>query len=276
MSYDPRRAAEYWSGARHERGDELAAVLSLGEPPSVNRAYDAWETGLLLDSLDDAHAHAPIARALDLGAGVGRVAERLAGRVGRLACADLAPGMLERLRRRLRGAGVPDGSYDRLRHRADRLPYRDHAFDLVVCLGLLEHLPAEARSGTLAEIARVLRPTGRLALVLNNAESRFLGDPHDNPYRVGLQRENGYFCAVVDERSLLDEASAWFTHEPLGSNVFYSLQRHAARLLPDDARASDAVGAFFAASARWDVALRPLGGAARVAADHHLYLLRRT
>lgn len=272
MSYDARRAADYWSRDRHERGDELAAVLSLGEPPAVNRAYDAWETGLLLSALGDAS----VPRALDLGAGVGRVAERLAPRVGRLACADLASGMLERLHRRLHDARVPDGSYDRLRHRADLLPYRDRSIDLVVCLGLLEHLPSEARSKSLAEIARVLRPAGHLVLVLNNASSRFLGDPNDNPYRVGLQRENGYFCAVVDERSLLNEASAWFACEPLGSNVIYSLQRHAARLLPDAARASEAVGAFFAAAARWDVALRPLGGAARVSADHHLYLLRRT
>jgi ubiquinone/menaquinone biosynthesis C-methylase UbiE len=271
MTYDARRAAAYWSGARHERGDELAAVLSLGEPPAVNRAYDAWETGLLLGAL----GAAAIPRALDLGAGVGRVSERLVPRVGRLACADLAPGMLARLQRRLRGAAVRDEAYDRLRHRADSLPYRDRSFDLVVCLGLLEHLPAEARSRALAEIARVLRPTGVLALVLNNASSRFLGDPKDNPFRVGEQRENGYFCAVVDERSILAESEAWFTHEALGSNVFYSMQRHAARLLPESARASEPVGAFFAAAARWDVAIRPLGGAARQAADHHLYRLRR-
>ena len=272
MTYDAKRAAEYWSGARHERGDELAAVLSLGEPDAVNRAYDRWETGLLLESLDGR----PAARALDLGAGVGRVAERLAPHVGRLACADLAPGMLDRLRRRLRAAGTADAAYDRLRHRADLLPYRDGAFDLVVCLGLLEHLPPDARSATLAGIARVLKPSGRLALVLNNASSRFLGDPKDNPYRVGAQRENGYFCGVVDERSLLAETAAWFTCEPLGSNVFYSLQRHAARWLPDAARASEAAGRFFEAAARWDLALRPRGGAATVAADHHLYLLRRT
>ena len=271
MNYDPRLAATYWSGARHERGDELAAVLSLGEPPAVNRAYDAWETGLLLESLGGA----TVSRALDLGAGVGRVSERLAPRVGRLACADLAPGMLERLRTRLRASGIPDGAYDRLRHRADLLPYRDASFDLVVCLGLLEHLPADARSRALQEAARVIRRDGALALVLNNAESRFLGDPNDNPYRVGAQRENGYFCAVVDERALLHEASTWFEPETLGSNVFYSLQRHAARFLPEEARNSGAVGAFFEASARWDRSLRPRGGLARLAADHHLYLLRR-
>src|SRR6185369_4696854 len=84
--YDAARAAAYWGGARHETGDELAAVLSLGEPPHVNAAYDAWETGLLLDVIGRAD------RGLDLGAGVGRVSIRLASRVTRLACGDLAPG----------------------------------------------------------------------------------------------------------------------------------------------------------------------------------------
>jgi SAM-dependent methyltransferase len=183
--------------------------------------------------------------------------------------------MLERLRRRMDAASVAPGRYDRVRHRADALPYRDASLEGVVCLGLLEHLPPEARTATLREAARVLRPGGRLALVLNNARSRFLGDPHDNPHRDATQRANGYFCAVLDERSLLREAAAWFDAACLGSNVFYSLQRHAARSLADAARASEAVGAFVRTAARWDLALRALEGLAAAAADHHLYVLRR-
>jgi SAM-dependent methyltransferase len=271
MTYDPSRAASYWSGPRHERGDELGAVLSLGEPPSVNRAYDAWETGLLLASLGDMAT----ATVLDVGAGVGRVSARLATRVGRLVCADLAPGMLDRLGRHLDAAGIPRGRYDRVRHRADVLPYRDGSLQVVACLGLLEHLPEAVRSATLRETARVLCAGGHLALVLNNARSRFLGDPSDNPHRVGVQRDNGYFCAVLDERSLLREAGAWFDATCLGSNVLYSMQRHAARHHAEPLRASGAVGAFFESAARWDLALRARDGLASVAADHHLYLLRR-
>jgi ubiquinone/menaquinone biosynthesis C-methylase UbiE len=271
VSYDARRAAAYWSSERHAAGDELASVLSLGEPPAVNRAYDAWETGLLLAALPSADPR----RALDLGAGVGRVSERLARRVPWIACADLAPGMLERLRRRLEDAGVPLTAYDRVRHGAERVPYRDASFDLVACLGLLEHLPASLRERALEEAARVLRPGGWLAIVLNNAESRFLGDPRDNPHRRGEQRENGYFCDVVDAGTLRREAERWFAATPLGSNLFYSLHRHAARSLPADARSSPRLEPFFASAARWDVALRPLEGMARVAADHHLHLWRR-
>lgn len=268
-SYEPSRAASYWSLDRHERGDELAAVLSLGEPPAVNEAYDAWETGLLLDALGD-HAGG---RGLDVGAGVGRAALRIATRLGRLACGDLADGMLARLKRNAAAAGARN--IDPVRLRSDRLPFRNGTFSVLLCLGLLEHLPPEARRATLEEAARVLRPGGFLALVVNNAESRFLADPADNPYRDGLQRESGYYCAVVSEREILAELTPSFEDRVLGANLFYSLQRHAARALPEAMRRDARLGPFFALAAAWDRGIRPEGPLARAASDHRLHLLVR-
>ena len=265
--YDAGRAAAYWSADRLERGDEIAAVLSLGEPPHVNAAYDAWETGLLLDSIGSAP------RGLDVGAGVGRVSVRIAPRVGRLACGDLAPGMLQRLRRNAAAAGVT--TVDPVRLRSDGLPFRDGAFALAACLGLLEHLPVSARRATLAELARVIRPGGLLALVLNNDQSTLLRDPADNPHRIGAQRENGYFCAVVAQEDLLHELAPSFDDRALGSNLFYSLQRHAARALEDRDRRDARLSPFFERAAAWDRTLRPLGRMAQAAADHHLHLLVR-
>jgi len=265
--YDAALAAAYWGGARHEAGDELAAVLSLGEPPHVNAAYDAWETGLLLDVIGRAD------RGLDLGAGVGRVSIRLAPRVGRLACGDLAPGMLQRLRRNAARAGA--AGLDPVRLRSDRLPFREASFPVAVCLGLLEHLPPETRRATLAELARVVRPGGLLALVLNNDRSALLRDPSDNPHRVGAQRENGYYCAVVPGASLLAEAEPHFRDEALGSNLFYALQRHASRALDERRRRDARLAPFFERAAAWDRALRPRGPMADAAADHHLHLLVR-
>jgi ubiquinone/menaquinone biosynthesis C-methylase UbiE len=267
--YDPIRAASYWSGARHERGDELAAVLSLGESKSVNEAYDAWETGLLLQAIEGrAFRHG-----LDLGTGVGRVAIRIAGRLTRIVGADLASGMLERARRNAGRAGIQN--LDPVRLRSDRLPFRDASFDLVVCLGLLEHLPPPVRSATLRECARVLSTGGFLALALNNARSAFLRDPSDNPHRDALQQESGYYCAIVGEEALLDEAKDQFEDCVVGSNLFYSLHRHAARGLRDSDRGSQGLRPFFLRAAAWDVALRPLGPLAAAAADHHLHLLVR-
>jgi len=267
--YDAARAAAYWSGARHERGDELAAVLSLGEPRAVNEAYDAWETGLVLRSLDGRS----LRRGLDLGTGVGRVAVRIAPRVTRLAAADVAPGMLERVRKNARSASV--ANLDPVRVRSDQLPFPDATFDLVTCLGLLEHLPPEARRATLLECARVLTPGGLLALVLNNEKSRLLRDPHDNPRRVGRQEASGYYCAIVGESAVALETGSHFEDRRVGSNLFYSLHRHAARRLPEESRRSERLRPFFQRAAAWDEAIRPLGPMADAAADHHLHLLVR-
>lgn len=43
---------------------------------------------------------------------------------------------------------------------ASRLPFRNRAFDAVICTETLEHLPDD--SGAIAEIARLLKPRGRL------------------------------------------------------------------------------------------------------------------
>jgi ubiquinone/menaquinone biosynthesis C-methylase UbiE len=268
-AYDPLRAASYWSDARHQRGDELAAVLSLGEPRSVNEAYDAWETGLLLRAVEGR----VFRRGLDLGTGVGRVALRLAGRVTRLVAADLAPGMLERARWNARSASIRN--LDMVRLRSDGLPFPDASFDLVACLGLLEHLPPSSRGATLRECARVLTRGGVLALAINNEASRFLRDPSDNPLRVGRQEASGYYCAIVGGGTLAEETEGDFEDRTLGSNLFYSLHRHAARRLPEEARRSERLRPFFARAAAWDVVLRPVGPLADAAADHHLHLLVR-
>src|SRR5436853_4535481 len=202
--YDPLLASSYWSHARHARGDELAAVLSLGEPRAVDEAYDAWETGLLRRALEGRLFRS----GLDLGTGVGRVALRMRRGVTRLTVADLAPGMLERTRANARAAAV--GNLDPVRLRSDRLPFAEGAFDLVTCLGLLEHLPPESRRATLAECARVLIPGGLLALVLNNESSRLLRDPSDNPLRLARQEASGYYCAIVGQEILARETKAHF------------------------------------------------------------------
>ena len=269
QGYDAASAASYWSGARHERGDELGAVLSLGEPRAVNEAYDAWETGLLLRAIGGR----TFRHGLDLGTGVGRVAVQIANRVTRIVAADLAPGMLERARRNARGAGVTN--LDAARLRSDRLPFHDASFDLVLCLGLLEHLPPETRRATLRECARVLEAGGVLVLVLNNDGSALLRDPSDNPHREGRQLESGYYCAIVGEGTLRHETADLFEDRVEGSNLFYSLQRHAARGLADPERGSGGLRSFFQCAAAWDVAVRPLGALADKAADHHLHLLVR-
>ncbi|MFE1172343.1 class I SAM-dependent methyltransferase [Streptomyces sp. NPDC058773] len=119
--------------------------------PDDGPAYEAGVAELALQEGD---------RVLDAGCGTGRALPALRAAVGprgTVLGADLTPEMLR--------AAVEAG---RARHAAllladvARLPLPDAALDAVFAAGLLSHLPDSA--GGLAELARAVRPGGRLAL----------------------------------------------------------------------------------------------------------------
>jgi len=99
-------------------------------------------------------------RVLEVGCGTGVLwsanAERLPAGVS-LVLTDLSPGMLDESRRRLAAcAPVPE-----LRVAdTQSLPFADASFDVATANHMLYHVPDRARA--LAELARVLRPGGRL------------------------------------------------------------------------------------------------------------------
>lgn len=100
-------------------------------------------------------------RILDAGCGNGRYSRfllRHADADAVITSFDLSPHMLHRARVRLRNARVSHAVAD-----LTRLPYADAFFDAVVCGWVLEHLP-DPRPG-LRELARVLRPGGKLLLL---------------------------------------------------------------------------------------------------------------
>lgn len=99
-------------------------------------------------------------RVLDAGGGPGRLSAPLAAR-HRVTLADISPEMLEEASRRC-PPGVRLVEAD-----ARRLPFEEAAFDDVVALDLLCHLPS-AEQG-LRELARVLRPGGRVTFDTTNA-----------------------------------------------------------------------------------------------------------
>lgn len=75
---------------------------------------------------------------------------------------ELAPGMMEQTRRRLRASGL-----DRVEVRQGsglELPFEDESFDLVANGYMLDLLPHEEIVGALREYGRVLRPGGRMVL----------------------------------------------------------------------------------------------------------------
>lgn len=106
------------------------------------------------DELDLILRSVPVAGAdlLDLGCGDGTMARRLAAAGARVTGVDLdAP-----------FADAADPALSLIAGRAEALPLADAAFDAVLMLKSLHHVPVPAMQTGLREVARVLRPGGLL------------------------------------------------------------------------------------------------------------------
>ena len=166
------------------RGFEAAEAYERARPSYAPAAVERLVSELGLDRGS---------RVLDLGAGTGRLAALLAPRVGALVAVEPSEPMRRVLARELPGVEVHDGT-------AERLPPADGSLDTVVVAEAFHWFDARA---ALAEIARVVRPGGGLALLWNVSVR---ADP-PNPDELvallaGLRR-----TAVPDRRRY--ESGAW-------------------------------------------------------------------
>ncbi|HEV2321856.1 MAG TPA: class I SAM-dependent methyltransferase [Gammaproteobacteria bacterium] len=102
---------------------------------------------------------------LDVGCGTGSlalVAKRAVGPEGAVFGVDASPEMLARAMKKARRAGL-EVVFDQAP--AQDLPYRDAEFDAVFSTLMLHHLPHSSRGECAGEIARVLKPGGRVLAV---------------------------------------------------------------------------------------------------------------
>jgi SAM-dependent methyltransferase len=113
----------------------------------------------VLVKIDKAVGHRPDGwgRSLEIGAGTGYFTLNLlrAGLIGQATCTDISPGMLAALRANAQQLGleVQTEQVD-----AERLPFADGSFDLVLGHAVLHHIPNLDRA--FAEFERVLAPNG--------------------------------------------------------------------------------------------------------------------
>jgi SAM-dependent methyltransferase len=113
----------------------------------------------VLVKVDKAVGHRPDgwARSLEIGAGTGYFTLNLlsAGLIGQATCTDISPGMLAALRANAQRLGL-DVRTEQVD--AERLPFADESFDLVLGHAVLHHIPDLRRA--FDEFARVLAPGG--------------------------------------------------------------------------------------------------------------------
>jgi ubiquinone/menaquinone biosynthesis C-methylase UbiE len=154
---------------RHEeRGQFVASVAEVYERYMVPAAFALWAADLLAWL-----ALPPGSRVLDVACGTGIVARLAApqtGATGVVVGLDLHRGMLAVAR-----AQAPTGVW--VQGSATALPYATAAFDVVICQQGVQFFPD--RLTALQEMARVLRPGGRVALVVWGALA-------DNPGHAAL------------------------------------------------------------------------------------------
>jgi demethylmenaquinone methyltransferase/2-methoxy-6-polyprenyl-1,4-benzoquinol methylase len=132
------------------RYDAAGAVLSFGQDPRWRRAMVARvEAG-------------PEQRVLDVASGTGMVAAALVKRYG---CAvvglDQSPEMLARAEARLEADPHLGDRIELVRGEAESLPFADAEFDHLTFTYLLRYVDDPA--ATLRELARVVKPGGRIA-----------------------------------------------------------------------------------------------------------------
>jgi len=118
----------------------------------------------------DAAGVAPGQRVLDLASGAGEPALSAAARVGptgHVTATDVVPAMIEGLRRRAQRLGLDNlaGEVASM----ERLPFADASFDVATCRYGLMYVDDPVLA--LREAARVLRPGGRVALMVWGPEA---------------------------------------------------------------------------------------------------------
>lgn len=169
----------------HATAEQVEAAWH--DPKLANVLYHDWEAGSYDEkwsiSYDErcidyavgrfelaAGETGPYEHALELGSGTGFFLLNLmqGGVIKKGSVTDLSPGMVEVAKRNAAGLGLDvDGRVAD----AERIPYPDDTFDLVVGHAVLHHIPDVA--GALREVLRVLKPGGKFVFA---GEPTTIGD----------------------------------------------------------------------------------------------------
>ena len=132
--------------------------------------------GQVVAKLEKALGRAPsrYGRMLEIGAGTGYFTLNLLRRgvVGEATAIDISPGMLEALQATAARLGL---TVETVAADAERLPFADESFDLVIGHAVLHHIPD--LPAALRECMRVLSPGGTLA---------FMGEPSRHGDRIAI------------------------------------------------------------------------------------------
>jgi demethylmenaquinone methyltransferase/2-methoxy-6-polyprenyl-1,4-benzoquinol methylase len=133
------------------RYDRIGAVMSFGQDPRWRRA--------LVQTIDPRAGQ----RVLDVATGTGMVAFALARRGCTVLGVDQSPQMLAMAEAKLRRAPELGDRVSFAKGEAEHLPFETASFDALTFTYLLRYV--DDRVATLTELARVVKPGGRIGMV---------------------------------------------------------------------------------------------------------------
>lgn len=174
--------------------DEFARAYSTANESNLLNAW--YERPAMVELAGDVEGRC----VLDVGCGSGALGAALRDRGALVSGFDLSPAMVALARQRL-GDEVDLVVADL----AERLPYEDASFDVVLCSLALHYLKDWV--GPLRELRRVLRPGGRLVVSV----------PHPAVYLVNYQGSDYFALTRYSEEFEFGDQSAVLTywHRPL-------------------------------------------------------------
>jgi ubiquinone/menaquinone biosynthesis C-methylase UbiE len=120
-----------------------------------------FNDAVILERIRQAARLGKHSRALDVACGPGIVVEALARDAGAVVGCDITPEMLAKAEQRSASAALSNVRF--VPGRAESLPFEDAEFDVVVSRSALHHFLDPA--ATIREMARVLKPGGRMVTV---------------------------------------------------------------------------------------------------------------
>jgi len=219
MEYNKKKAEEFWTN-RVKEVDELRAVLSYNAPRYVNEAYDKWEISTLLKSLGKVKNK----KILDIACGVGRVTIPLLELGAYVYALDNSKKMLDITNKKAIKKNLAK-NLKLIKSSADEIGFNNNFFDVIVCVGLLEHLPSELKVKVLEEIIRMLKPKSASYLIINNKNSIFLNKNHS--YSQKEQSSDGYYVSLIG-MDFIEKYSKTlgYTYNIISSNILYSFFRN--------------------------------------------------
>jgi arsenite methyltransferase len=156
VSEEPSRDFIFPTGRAWAEDLRYPAELA-GVPDAAVESFagvaNPWELGRL----------APGERVLDLGSGAGTdslIAAQMVGEQGHVTGIDMTPEML--VKARAAAAEMGAGNVEFVESEAERLPFPDQSFDVVISNGVIDLIPD--KDAVFAELYRVLAPGGRLQI----------------------------------------------------------------------------------------------------------------